>query len=479
MGVKAYFENIHQVILQQVKSASQEINVAVAWFTDRQLFDALCERAMKGVKVSVALINDEINCGTNRLNFAKLQNLKGTVTFIEPKKYARMHNKFCVIDKNVVITGSYNWTRQARSNDENITVITESPAVVEDFLEVFAKLTSANVSPEALQISSDTVRRRLEMIKNFILLDEIEDISSQVKRLKPAAEAYQLGNILHLLEQGKYQLAIEEINDFLKKFTALVVSEDYEAVELRFELKILELRLESLSNEQADLERNILLFNRMQYEILGDITQQILALKKRYYEEKARKMRERPEMNDEEELASAQEQAQEAKQTYEDYSEEFEETKQTKVQQLNKEQQKSLKKLFRQCSALCHPDKVSEALKEQASQMFIEVKNAYDNNDIEQLTRLYQALKAGNFAQTRSSTLKQLDVLRSSVAEMRYKIDQVLQELQAFQQNPVLNVLQRIGSEQTDWEAYLNQQRPHLENERQRWEALLAELIEA
>lgn len=156
-----------------------------------------------------------------------------------------MHNKFCVIDKNVVITGSYNWTRQARSNDENITVITESPAVVEDFLEVFAKLTSANVSPDALQISSDTVRRRLEMIKNFILLDEIEDISSQVKRLKPAAEAYQLGNILHLLEQGKYQLAIEEINDFLKKFTALVVSEDYEAVELRFELKILELRLES------------------------------------------------------------------------------------------------------------------------------------------------------------------------------------------------------------------------------------------
>ncbi|MBF4102930.1 hypothetical protein INT80_11975 [Gallibacterium anatis] len=45
-------------------------------------------------------------------------------------------------------------------------------------------------------------------------------------------------------------------------------------------------------------------------------------------------------MNDEEELANAQEQAQEAKQTYEDYSEEFEEIKQTEVRQLNKEQQK-------------------------------------------------------------------------------------------------------------------------------------------
>ncbi|MBF4102933.1 DUF1669 domain-containing protein [Gallibacterium anatis] len=99
MGVKAYFENIHQVILQQVKSANQEINVAVAWFTDRQLFDALCERAMKGVKVSVALIDDEINCGANRLNFAKLQNLKGTVTFLESKNTPECIINFALLIK--------------------------------------------------------------------------------------------------------------------------------------------------------------------------------------------------------------------------------------------------------------------------------------------------------------------------------------------------------------------------------------------
>ena len=34
-----------------------------------------------------------------------------------------MHDKFCVIDNQVVITGSYNWTTNAEfKNDENITV---------------------------------------------------------------------------------------------------------------------------------------------------------------------------------------------------------------------------------------------------------------------------------------------------------------------------------------------------------------------
>jgi len=34
-----------------------------------------------------------------------------------------MHNKFCVIDSKTVVTGSYNWTKKAQSNYENITII--------------------------------------------------------------------------------------------------------------------------------------------------------------------------------------------------------------------------------------------------------------------------------------------------------------------------------------------------------------------
>jgi phosphatidylserine/phosphatidylglycerophosphate/cardiolipin synthase-like enzyme len=35
-----------------------------------------------------------------------------------------MHNKFCVIDNQKVITGSYNWSKNAENkNDENVAVV--------------------------------------------------------------------------------------------------------------------------------------------------------------------------------------------------------------------------------------------------------------------------------------------------------------------------------------------------------------------
>jgi phosphatidylserine/phosphatidylglycerophosphate/cardiolipin synthase-like enzyme len=35
-----------------------------------------------------------------------------------------MHRKFCIIDNHVVITGSYNWTKNAAErNDENIMIV--------------------------------------------------------------------------------------------------------------------------------------------------------------------------------------------------------------------------------------------------------------------------------------------------------------------------------------------------------------------
>lgn len=468
MEVKAYFKNIHKIILKHINAAEREINVAVAWFTDRELFDALCRKAQQGVAVSVVLIDDEINRAPGKLNFIRLQNLKAKVHFIEQQRSAKMHHKFCVIDQSIVITGSYNWTHQARENEENITVIKDAPILINDFLEIFTELTSSDSSPSAIQISSDMVRRRLEMIKNLILLDEIEDVPSHTQKLKPASELYKLDSILQCLASGKYQQAVEEIAEYLKRFTAIVISDDYEAAELKFELKILELRLESLTNEQADLERSILLFNRKQYEILGDITEQILRIKKEYLRllaEKARKQAENETIIEEKE-----QEADQAEQTYREYAEEHEEIKQTTVDSLNEEQEQELKQMFRKSCNLCHPDKVPEELKEQAHEIFIELKEAYDNNDLKTVKEIYQRLKSGNFTQTKSSTLKAIDVLRSTISELRYKIEKILDTLRKLNAEPVIVVLNRIGYAEAEWESYLKQHRQSLEQQLEEWQ---------
>ena len=45
MEVKAYFSDIHKVIIKQLEGAGSDIHVAVAWFTDRDIFDVLCKKA--------------------------------------------------------------------------------------------------------------------------------------------------------------------------------------------------------------------------------------------------------------------------------------------------------------------------------------------------------------------------------------------------------------------------------------------------
>lgn len=141
MSIEAYFNDIQKVILDSIQHARKSIFVAVAWFTDKELFDALCQKAQQGVFIHVILIDDEINNDTGKLHFNHLIKLKGNVTFLDTKKFKKMHHKFCVIDKRIVITGSYNWTNQAKSNYENINVIKNEKTIVIEYLNAFHRLT--------------------------------------------------------------------------------------------------------------------------------------------------------------------------------------------------------------------------------------------------------------------------------------------------------------------------------------------------
>ncbi len=138
METTAHFERIPQEIARCLAAATQEIVVAVAWFTDPILFDALCKQAGRGLRVRLAVLNDRINCGPGRLNFQRLQDCGGEL-FLIPAGGDRdpiMHHKFCVIDRATVIIGSYNWTRRAQDNDESITVIADGPDIAADYLNV-------------------------------------------------------------------------------------------------------------------------------------------------------------------------------------------------------------------------------------------------------------------------------------------------------------------------------------------------------
>jgi hypothetical protein len=283
MEVKAHFSAIHQVIINHLQHTKEDITAAVAWFTDREIFDELCKKARAGVQVSVALMGDNINQGSGGLNFSRLTHLGGQVVFLPAGSHIEplMHHKFCVIDRSTVITGSYNWSLKARSNDENITVITEAPELARQFLNTFASLVARTGADVPVEIDADAARRRLEMIRNLILLGEQDDMVSQLRKLRPTAGPLKLERIITALDTAQFQEALEQIDAYLSRATALVAAGTADIPGLRFQLQILELRLAALSDEKAELECRLITFNRRHDDALGELIRRLLEARAR------------------------------------------------------------------------------------------------------------------------------------------------------------------------------------------------------
>ncbi|QAW06653.1 hypothetical protein ES968_22075 (plasmid) [Bacillus subtilis] len=134
--LETHFEDIQNQIIEEIKRAKYTIWVAVAWFTDQKLFEELVQKKKEGLNVQVIVIDDDINrkCG---LSF---EDHFETYRLPEQGMYKNiMHNKFCVIDLNTVISGSYNWTKKAQYNDESID-IKHSREATEPYATKFIKL---------------------------------------------------------------------------------------------------------------------------------------------------------------------------------------------------------------------------------------------------------------------------------------------------------------------------------------------------
>ncbi|MGM0553267.1 MAG: phospholipase D-like domain-containing protein [Pseudomonadota bacterium] len=239
--ITAHFDDIHEVLLREIHSAETSIVSAVAWFTDREILNALLYRASHGVSVRVAITDDDINRPPKGPSFDSLIDLGGEIHRIRSgsRRESLMHHKFCVIDQSTVITGSYNWTRRARENAENITVVRNHPSFAARFVETFEQIVGQRAAgPDS--IDTTQMCKRLELIRNLIQLGETSDLSPHVQRLRGVADEAGIGNALKAIDDGDYERALESIEQWLVRASALVTLEDAEVPHRRLELEALE-----------------------------------------------------------------------------------------------------------------------------------------------------------------------------------------------------------------------------------------------
>jgi phosphatidylserine/phosphatidylglycerophosphate/cardiolipin synthase-like enzyme len=113
----------------------QEILVQAYSFTSAPIAKALLEAHKRGVKVQVILDKSQRTQKYSSATFLKNSRIP---TFIDAS-HAIAHNKIMIIDREVVITGSFNFTKAAEEkNAENVLIIKDR-ALAKVYIENWEK----------------------------------------------------------------------------------------------------------------------------------------------------------------------------------------------------------------------------------------------------------------------------------------------------------------------------------------------------
>ena len=125
------------LIVKTIDSAQASIQVAAYSFTSRPIAEALVRAHKKGIDVRVVLNKNQRDC---RYCMAKLLQKNAVPTRFD-RRYAIMHNKFMIVDRHTLQTGSFNYTSSAeKRNAENVMVLHNAPKTIRAYDHQWTKL---------------------------------------------------------------------------------------------------------------------------------------------------------------------------------------------------------------------------------------------------------------------------------------------------------------------------------------------------
>jgi phosphatidylserine/phosphatidylglycerophosphate/cardiolipin synthase-like enzyme len=123
------------VVVREILAARQELLILAYSFTARVISEAVLAAKKRGVNVEVILDHSNEKEEHTDLGFL----LQAGVQPLVDAQHAIAHNKIMIIDRRTVITGSFNFTRQAeRENAENLVVVKHDPDLVAAYRQNFA-----------------------------------------------------------------------------------------------------------------------------------------------------------------------------------------------------------------------------------------------------------------------------------------------------------------------------------------------------
>ncbi|MEI3336225.1 MAG: phospholipase D-like domain-containing protein [Clostridium sp.] len=135
--IRCYFTNLEDVAISELKKAKKSIKAAVAWINFSIYGELLKELLDRNIKIKILLNND----GVNQRYLNDIQYLNSIGANIRLVNFTGiMHHKFCIIDKQICMFGSFNWTQNANIRNIEDLNICDEPSFVNNYLLEFKAL---------------------------------------------------------------------------------------------------------------------------------------------------------------------------------------------------------------------------------------------------------------------------------------------------------------------------------------------------
>ncbi len=129
--------DIASSLLREIGSAKKSIHFMAFSFTQDALGSAMRDRFESGIDVQGVFEERQVS------RYSEYEPMKAAgMSVVQDRNRGTMHHKVIVIDEKTVITGSYNFSKNAEErNSENLLIIKGNPDIAEAYLTEFNRVT--------------------------------------------------------------------------------------------------------------------------------------------------------------------------------------------------------------------------------------------------------------------------------------------------------------------------------------------------
>ncbi|MEM8718527.1 MAG: phospholipase D-like domain-containing protein [Cyanobacteria bacterium P01_G01_bin.39] len=158
------------LIAKTIDQATESVDLALFVFSEQQIVDVLQQKHKEGIEIKgifdpgfayryYSEVLDMLgitlyrNCQAENDNNPWIDSLN-TIGIARLERGDKLHHKFTVIDRKLIISGSQNWSQAANKNNDEALIIIKNSKVVQHFIQEFERLYSQASFELSTQVKS-------------------------------------------------------------------------------------------------------------------------------------------------------------------------------------------------------------------------------------------------------------------------------------------------------------------------------------